>query len=177
MMSPVLANDEAERQLVAAAERHREALASMRQLGRSETGQHVAVKGVDRAVRLVCFALKNAAEAGIATERLAELTAWEPGLVTEGLTKPDDPQFVASLIPPDLDESFAVETAAAVRATTRLHDLTQEILAGVLHDEGSAPSAGELDELHGRLATEWNDWRAARRCDARPTDPTDTKGP
>jgi hypothetical protein len=177
MMSPVLTNDEAERQLVAAAERHREALASMQQLGRSETGQHVAVKGVDRAVRLVCFALKNAAEAGIATERLAELTAWDPGLVTEGLTKPDDPRFVASLVPPDLDESFAVETAAAVRATTRLHDLTQEILAGVLEDEGWAPSADELDELHDRLATEWTGWRAARRSDVGVTDPTDTERP
>lgn len=177
MMSPVLTNDEAERQLVAAAERHREALASMQQVGRSETGRHVAVKGVDRAVRLVCFALKNAAEAGIATERLAELTAWDPGFVTEGLTKPDDPRFVASLVPPDLDESFAVETAAAVSATTRLHDLTQEILAGVLEDEGWAPSADELDELHDRLATEWTSWRAVRRSDARVTAPTDTERP
>jgi len=33
---------EAERQLIAAVERHREALASMRELGRPESGQHVA---------------------------------------------------------------------------------------------------------------------------------------
>ncbi len=175
MTSPVLAHDEAERQLVAAAERHREALASMQQLGRPEAGQHVAAKAVDRAVRLVCFALKNASEAGIPTERLGELTEWDPGLVTEGLTKPDDPQFVASLVPPDLDRSFAARTAAAVAATARLHDLTQEILAGVLDEAGSPPSADELDELHDRLTTDWTDWRATRRTDARPTDPTDTE--
>ena len=35
---------EAERQLAAAIERHREVLASMQELGRPETSQHVAVK-------------------------------------------------------------------------------------------------------------------------------------
>ena len=30
-----------------------------RQLGRPDAGQHVAVKAVDRAVRLVCFALRR----------------------------------------------------------------------------------------------------------------------
>ena len=40
---------EAERQLAAAAERHREVVASMRELGRPETGQHIAVKAVGRA--------------------------------------------------------------------------------------------------------------------------------
>jgi hypothetical protein len=43
---------EAERQLAAAVERHREVVASMRELGRPETGQHVAVKAVGRAVHL-----------------------------------------------------------------------------------------------------------------------------
>lgn len=177
MTSPVLTNDEAERQVVAAAERHREALASMQQLGRPEAGQHVAVKAVDRAVRLVCFALKNAAEAGTPTERLVELTEWDPGLVAEGLTRPDDPLFVASLVPPGLDRSFATGTAAAVTATARLHDLTREILAGVLDEAGWAPRADELDELNDRLATVWTDWRAARRSDEGLTDPTDTEVP
>jgi len=44
---------EAERQLAARVERHREVVASMRELGRPETGQHVAVKAVGRAVHLV----------------------------------------------------------------------------------------------------------------------------
>jgi hypothetical protein len=55
---------EAERQLVASAERHREVVASMQELGRPEAGQHVSVKSVARAVHLVSFALRRAAEAG-----------------------------------------------------------------------------------------------------------------
>ena len=53
---------EAERQLVASAERHREVVASMQELGRPEAGQHVSVKSVGRAVHLVSFALRRAAE-------------------------------------------------------------------------------------------------------------------
>jgi hypothetical protein len=41
---------EAERQLAAAALRHREVVASMQELGRPEAGRHVAVKSVGRAV-------------------------------------------------------------------------------------------------------------------------------
>ena len=160
--SSPLTNDEAERQLVAVAERHREAVASMGELGRPEAGQHVAVKAVDRAVRLVCFALRRGAEAGIPTARLVELTGWDAGLVAKGLTKPDDRRFVAALVPPGLDHSFAAGTAAAVTSTARLDELAQEILAGVLDAPDPAPSADELDELHARLASEWNAWRAAR---------------
>jgi hypothetical protein len=64
------ARPEAERQFAAAAERHREVLASMQELGRSEAGQHVAVKAVGRAVHLVTFALNHAAETGVSRERL-----------------------------------------------------------------------------------------------------------
>ena len=56
---------EAERQLASAAERHREAVASMQELGRPEAGQSVAIKVVGRAVHLVSFALRRAAEAGV----------------------------------------------------------------------------------------------------------------
>jgi len=73
--------------LRAAAERHREAVRSMQQPGRPEAGQHVAVKVVGRAVHLVSFALKRAADAGVPFERLVELTAWEPDLVREGLAR------------------------------------------------------------------------------------------
>jgi hypothetical protein len=78
---------EAERQLVAAVERHREVLASMQELGRPEAGQHVAVKAVGRAVELVTFALGHAAESGVPVERLVELTGWEPRLVDEALAR------------------------------------------------------------------------------------------
>ena len=64
---------EIERQLVAAAARHREVVASMQEPGRPEAGQHVAVKAVGRAVHLVVFALRSAAHNGVALERLVEL--------------------------------------------------------------------------------------------------------
>src|SRR5580765_40090 len=95
---------EAERQLSAAAERHREVLASMDQLGRPDAGQHVAIKAVARAVALVSFALKRAAEVGVSFERLVELTGWEPDLVREGLAHVEpQPWFIARLAPATLD--------------------------------------------------------------------------
>jgi hypothetical protein len=167
MSSNVLTTDEAERQLVAAAERHREMLGSMQELGRPDAGQHVAVKALDRAVRLVCFALRRGAQAGIPSERLVVLTGWDPALVAEGLQQLDDPHFVALLVPAGLDHIHVAQTAAGVSATARLHDLTQEILAGVLNDETWAPSPDELDRLHDRLAAEWTDWRDAESDRAR----------
>jgi hypothetical protein len=86
---------EAERQLAAAAERHREVLASMQELGRPEAGQHVAVKAVGRAVHLVTFALTHAAESGVPLHRQVELTGWESRLVTEALARGPEPSLVA----------------------------------------------------------------------------------
>jgi hypothetical protein len=93
------ATPEAERQLIAAVERHREVLASMRELGRPESGQHVAVKALGRAVQLVVFALRHAAESGVPPERLIELTGWEKQLVDEALARTPDPRFVARWAP------------------------------------------------------------------------------
>jgi len=151
---------EAERQLAAAAARHREVLASMQELGRPEAGQHVAVKAVDRAVRLVCFALRRAAEAGIPEPRLAVLTGWDPALIAQGIVETDEPQFVARLVPAGLDRDAIAETAAGVRATARLNGLTHEILDHVLDESAGAPSPHDVDELHRRLEATWTDWRA-----------------
>lgn len=159
---------EAERQLVAAADRHREMLASMQELGRPAAGQHVAVKAVDRAVRLVCFALRRGAEAGIPRERLAELTGWDPALVAQGIEQPDEPQFVARLVPAGLDSDDIAQTATGVRATARIHDLTDEILDHVLDEGAGAPSPGDLEELHRRLAATWTDWRHRPASEAAP---------
>ena len=160
-MSDAVLNVEAERQLAAAAERHREVLASMQELGRPETGQHVAVKAVDRAVRLVCFALRRGAEAGIPESRLVELTGWEPALVAQGIAEIDEPRFVARLVPAGLDRGEIEETAAGVKATARLSELTREILDHVLDEDAGAPGIRDLDELHRRLDATWNEWRAA----------------
>src|SRR3954453_10853108 len=95
---------EAERQLSAAAERHREVLASMQESGRPEAGQHVAVKAVGRAVQLVSSALKRAAEVGVSFERLVALPGWEPALAQGGLERAvPEPWFVARLAPPGVD--------------------------------------------------------------------------
>jgi hypothetical protein len=100
---------EAERQLAAAAERHREVLASMHELSRPETGQHIAVKAVGRAVHLVSFTPGQAAECGVPLERLVKLTGWERELVRDALAhapdpmRPPAPSFVARLAAAGLD--------------------------------------------------------------------------
>jgi hypothetical protein len=159
-MNEGMRNVEVERQLAAAAERHREVLASMQELGRPEAGQHVAVKAVDRAVRLVCFALRRGAEAGIPEPRLVELTGWDPALVAQGIAETDEPRFVARLVPAGIDRDEIEATAAGVKATARLSVLTREILDDVLGDGSGAPEPRDLDELHRRLDATWNDWRA-----------------
>jgi hypothetical protein len=156
---------EAERQLAAAVERHREVLASMQELGRPEASQHVAVKAVGRAVHLVSFALRQAAECGVPLERLVELTGWEPDLVSEAVARaadplrPPAPHFVARLVPAGLDAVAVAQAAASAEAIARLQQLTQSILA-----DGDAWSRATADlvELHERLEAEWRSWRRAR---------------
>jgi hypothetical protein len=160
------ARAEAERMLRAAAERHREAVRSMQQAGRPEAGQHVAVKVVGRAVHLVSFALKRAAEAGVPFERLVELTAWEPDLVREGLERPvPEPRVVARLAPAGIDPQAVARAAAAFAAIHRLHELTQRVLAdgepGLAVDARPPLAPAELDDLSARLETAWRAWRLA----------------
>jgi hypothetical protein len=152
------ARPEAERQLAAAAERHREVLASMQDPGRSEAGRHVAVKAVGRAVHLVTFALEHAAETGVPFERLVELTDWDPRLVNEALARGPEPSLVARLAPPGLDADAVAQAAASIEATARLQALTQRILADVSNDEGSHGPA-DLVDLHERLEGQWRSWR------------------
>ena len=113
------ARAEAERQLVAAVERHREVLASMQELGRPESGQHVAVKAVGRAVHLVTFALTRASASGVPFERLVELTGWEPELVSAALAQGPDPSVVVRLAPAGLDPDAVAEAAASSEAIAR----------------------------------------------------------
>ena len=154
------ATPEAERQLTAAVERHCEALASVREPGRPESGQHVAVKALGRAVQLVVFALRYAAQSGVPRERLIELTGWERQLVDEALARTPDPRFIARLAPAGLDSDAVARAAAGIEATTRLQALTQRILADV-GDEAWSPPPTDLAELHERLDGEWRLWRQA----------------
>ena len=153
---------EAERQLSAAAERHREIVASMQQLGRPEAGQHVAAKAVGRAVALVSFALKRGAEVGVSSERLVELTGWEPDLVREALERAvPQPWFVARLAPPGVDARAVAEAAAVFDALARLRDLTERVLADLDREAGASSSAApaDLDDLHDRWEIAWRAWR------------------
>jgi hypothetical protein len=157
---------EAERQLAAAVERHREVLASMQELGRPESAQHVAVKAVGRAVHLVSFALRHAAQCGVPLERLVALTGWEPELAREALARAPDPMLqpspslVARLAPTELDPGAVAQAAARVEATARLQALTHCILADVDNDARS-PAPADLIDLHERLDGEWRSWRQA----------------
>lgn len=156
---------EAERQLTAALERHREVLASMQELGRPESGQHVAVKAVGRAVHLVSFALRHAAESGVPLDRLVELTGWEPELVSEAVARAPDPlrppapHFVAQLAPAGLDPSAVAQAAASAEATADLKELTRRILTDV---DAWSQAPADLVDLHDRLTSEWRSWRDVR---------------
>ncbi len=156
---------EAERQLAAATARHREAVASMQELGRPEAGQHVSIKSIGRAVHLVSFTLRRAADAGVPFDRLVELTGWEPDLVREGLERVPEPRVIARLAPAGVDPGAVVQAAAVLEAITRLRDLTQRVLADVDLDltvEAPSPLApADLDDLHDRLGTAWSAWRQA----------------
>src|SRR5215218_9761885 len=151
---------EAERQLTAALERHREVLASMQELGRPESGQHVAVKAVGRAVHLVTFALRHAAESGVPFARLVELSGWEPQVVDEALVRTPDPSCVARLTPAGLDPGAVARAAASIDATARLQALLQRILADV-GDDAWSPAPADLVDLHERLESGWRSWREA----------------
>ena len=154
------ATPEVERQLAAAVERHREVAASTQEPGRSDSGQHVAVKAVGRAVELVVFALRHAAESGVPLERLIELTGWDKQLVEEALSRAPDPRVVARLAPAGLDPDVVARAAAGIDATTRLQALAQRILADVSEDSWS-PDPADLADLHERLDGEWRSWSQA----------------
>jgi hypothetical protein len=138
----------------------------MQEFGRPESGQHVAVKAVGRAVHLVSFALRRAGDRGVPLERLVELTGWAPGLVSEALAqtpdpmRPPAPSYVARLVPAELDPRAVAQAAASVEATARLRALAQRILAAV-DDDAWSPAPADLVDLHERLDAEWRSWRQA----------------
>ena len=165
LAGPADPRPEAERRLAAAVERHREVLASMEELGRSETSRQIAVKSVGRAVHLVSYALRHATRCGVPMDRLVELTGWDPELVSEAAARAPDPmrppasRFVAQLAPAGLDPGAVAQAAASAEATARMHELARQILTDV--DAWSQPPAGLVD-LHERLERDWRSWREVR---------------
>src|SRR3954468_11654230 len=157
------ARAEVERQLAASAERHREAVASMQELGRPEAGQHVAIKVIGRAVDFVSFALRRGVAAGVSFERLVELTGWEPDLVRDGLERAvPEPRVVARLAPAGVDARAVAQATAAFEAVRCLRELTQRVLAAVDPVDGDTRSPlapADLADLHDRIETVWRSWR------------------
>ena len=154
---------EAERQLAAAAERHREAVNSLQELGRPQAGQHVAVKSAGRAVHLVSFALRRAAGVGVPFERLVELSGWEPDLVRAGLERTPEVRVISQLTPDGVDPEAVAHAAAGFEVLTRLDELTRAVRAEVDPDVAvgtpSPPAPADLEDAHERLQTAWRTWR------------------
>src|SRR3954454_5254938 len=74
MAEPEAAAREAERQLAAAAERHRARVGAGAVAGRPDQGRHAAATALARGVQLLAFTLTRAAAAGVPRERLVQLT-------------------------------------------------------------------------------------------------------
>jgi hypothetical protein len=157
-----VSESELERQVVAAADRYREVAGSEDVAGLPESGRHVAAKSVGRAIQLLSFVLKRAADGGVGVERLSELTGWEPPLVRELLERPPEPEFVSRVAPEGVDPAIVARAAASLHASQRLHALAGAILADV-DDESWSPAAADLDELHDRLENAWRAWRQGLR--------------
>ena len=156
--TPPTSAQEAERQVIEAADRHREMIASMEAGGRRpDSGQHAAVKAVGRSVQLMTFVLRRATEAGVTRERLAELAGWEPELVREALERPAEPALAAR-VAPGVDPVAVARAAASFEAAQRVHALLDEVRADV-DDDTWSPAAADLDDLHDRLEDSWNGWR------------------
>jgi hypothetical protein len=149
---------EAERQVVEASNRYREVVASMEAGGRPEAGQRAALKAVGRSLQLVAFVLQRAAAAGIAVERLAELTAWDAELVRQALERRPEPALVARLAPPGIDSAAVARAAASFEAEQRLRGLVDQMLAEVA-DAAWSPAAADLDDLREQLHSVWQHWR------------------
>jgi hypothetical protein len=149
---------EAERQLAAAAARHREVVASLGEPGRPAAGRHVAAKAVARAVQLVTFALHRADRSGVPAARLSELTGWEPELVATALAESPAPDFVRRLVPAGIAPEELAEASAGLEAAVRLRALVERVLADVAAEDW-APAPADLDDLRERLDHEWRVWR------------------
>jgi hypothetical protein len=149
---------EAERQLAAAAERHRELTAAVAVAGRPDQGRHAAAKALARGVQLVAFTLTRAAAAGVPRERLVELSGGDASLVDGVLDPAPDPSVTERLTPDGVDPRAVAQAAASFEASVRVGAVVQTIMADV-EDVSWSPAAADLDDLAERLGDVWRQWR------------------
>ena len=149
---------EAERQLAAAADRHREVLAAVQADDGSTVSREAATRALARGVRLVAFTLARAAEAGVPFERLVELSGLDEGLVRETLERGVETTVVARMTPAGLDANAVAQAAASFDATARVEALLRTILADIA-DARWSPAGADLDDLADRVEAVWRSWR------------------
>lgn len=160
MTDPQLSREEAERQLVAAAARHREAVAALAQEGRSDTGDTIADAVLGRGTALVAYALRRAQSAGIGVERLAQVSGWAPDAVADVLDRDAEP--LGRVLPLGTDPAAASLAAATLDVIARIEDLLRRVAADVL-DPAWTPTPEALDQLHAQLERDWLTWRRAQQ--------------
>jgi|tagenome__1003787_1003787.scaffolds.fasta_scaffold20649476_2 hypothetical protein len=160
MVESVSSPSEVERQLTAAAERHRELIAAVAVADRPEQGRHAAAAALARGVQLMSFTLARAAAAGIAPERLVELSGWDASVIEDLLAKGPEPSVITRLAPAHVDATAVSQAAASFEASARVDAAVQAIMADV-EDRSWSPAAADLDDLAERLEHAWRAWRQA----------------
>jgi hypothetical protein len=151
---------EAERQLAAAVERHRELVAAVAVAGRPAQSRHAAATALARGVQLMAFTLTRAAAAGVPRERLVELTGGDASVVDGVLDRGPDQSVVERLTPGGVDPRAVAQAAASFEASVRVGAVAQTIMADV-EDSSWSPAAADLDDLAERLGDVWRQWRQA----------------
>lgn len=151
---------ETERQLAAAADRHREVMAAMKPVDRSAVSEDAAIRALARGVQLVAFTLRQAAAAGVPLERLVELSGWDEELVRATLGPGAHAPVVARVTPEGVDPQAVAQAAASFEGTARVEALLRAILADI-GDAAWSPAGADLDDLADRMESVWRSWRQA----------------
>src|SRR3954454_5604837 len=160
MAEPEAAAREAERQLAAAAERHRARVGAGAVAGRADQARHAAATALARGVQLMAFTLTRAAAAGVSRARLVELSGGDASIVEGVLGCGPDQGVVERLTPGGVDPRAVAQAAASFEASARVGAVVQTIMADV-EDRSWSPAAADLDDLAERLGDVWRQWREA----------------
>jgi hypothetical protein len=153
-----LASSEAERQLTAAAERHREVVAAVATAGRSDQSQRRAAAALGRGVQLLTFTVTRAAATGLERERIAELIGSDGTLVDDMLDRGPDASVIDRLTPAEVDRRAVAQATASFEASVRVGAVVQAIMADI-EDRSWSPASADLDDLAERIGDVWRRWR------------------